>query len=72
MMANELEVRNWRMTEASPSGLHLWFDPLRETVKLFELDPGEFPGVHEVLEGDDHEDVYDPEVDKNELGELPF
>ena len=71
-MANRIILRQWRMTEASPSGMTVWFDPLRETVELFEVEPPKDSGVLEVVDGDDQLDMYDPEVDKNELGELPF
>ena len=34
-------IRSWRIAEAEPSGLLLWFDPATETVILRDLDPGE-------------------------------
>ena len=39
----ELDIRNWRVTQALPSGLHVFFDPTRECVKLFRLSPAEQP-----------------------------
>ncbi len=38
-MRTTLPIRNWRITEAEPSGLHLWFDEEREGVLLYELTP---------------------------------
>ena len=71
-MAKSIILRQWRMTEASPSGMTVWFDPARETVELFELEPSKDSRVADAVDGDDQLDMYDPEVDKNELGELPF
>ena len=36
---NELVIRNWRVTRGVPLGAHLWFDPVREEVRLFRLAP---------------------------------
>ena len=49
-MASRILLRQWRVTEASPSGCHVWFDPARETVELYAVDPREFPGVPAVDE----------------------
>ena len=49
----KIVVRQWRITEASPSGCHVWFDPARETLELWSEEPPEDSGVDDVLEGDD-------------------
>ncbi len=49
------------MTDASPSGMNVWFDPERETVKLYLLEPPEGSGVGEPCEGDDLNDSSDPD-----------
>ena len=46
MTGEELVIRNWRVTEALPSGLHVFFDPSRECVKLFRLHPDEQPPLN--------------------------
>jgi len=47
-------VRNWRVVEASPSGLFVWFDPSRESVEVYELmEPLKNEGVADALERDD-------------------
>jgi len=46
-MAPELPtpIRNWRVTEAEPFGLHVWFDPRSERVEIVLLEVGmEHPG----------------------------
>jgi len=49
----ELVLRSWRMMKADPSGLMCWFDPEREKLMLFELDPREDSRVDALCEGDD-------------------
>jgi len=39
--------------KADPSGCLCWFDPSREQVKLYELDPADLSGVASALEMDD-------------------
>ena len=46
-------VRQWRVTEADPSGCVVWFDPTREVCYLYELDPPAELGVVAYREGDD-------------------
>ena len=70
-MARKL-ICQWRVSSALPSGLQVWFDPKTETVRLYELEPTTESGVLEVSETDDQIDIYDLEVDKNEIGDLPF
>ena len=70
-----LLIRQWRVSKGSPSGLHVWFDPKLETIKLFELDPLGVEGVCNSSEGDGP-DEYDPShIELNEAlpqGELSF
>ncbi len=42
-MADSLEVMicNWRVTRGIPSGLHIWFDPSVESVRLFRVPTSE-------------------------------
>ena len=72
----EIPLRSWRVSAADPRGSTCWFDPSREQLKLFELDPGSHPGVHEVLRGDDYEDLFESDLVKTDPlppGEgLPF
>jgi len=49
----QLVLRSWRTMEAEPHGLMVWFDPTREQLKLFELEPSEIDGVGECCEEDD-------------------
>jgi len=35
----EIPVRTWRISQGLPSGMHMWFDPSTEIVKLFRLPP---------------------------------
>jgi len=71
--AKELVVRRWRFQEAKPSGLHVWFDPTREVVRLFELEPGTEDRVPVVGERDDW-DSPDDRLDVEQVVEddLPF
>jgi len=51
----EIPIRNWRVMEAEPSGLMLWFDPTCESIRLYHdplalnsvVGPEENPGVDE-------------------------
>ena len=36
-MENEISVLNWRMGRGIPSGVHIWFDPSCESVRLFRV-----------------------------------
>jgi len=38
-MTQELEklICNWRVTKGVPSGLHIWFDPNVESVRLYRV-----------------------------------
>ncbi len=47
-------IRAWRVVEAQPHGLMVWFDPRTEFVRLFELkEPPIESGVGDLCEGDD-------------------
>ena len=57
-MANTgIPIRNWRVVEAEPHGLQLWFDPLRERPSLHLLEPSPGGGVAKCNEGDDLDDL---------------
>ena len=73
-MAKELVIRKWRM-ESVPDGCWLFFDPSREDVRLYELEPRAETGVLEVSEGDDQIGIFDEvKSSNNEIVEddLPF
>jgi len=36
-MSGRISIRNWRVTGARPSGLHVWFDPSCEFVRLYRI-----------------------------------
>ena len=40
---NELEIplRSWRVTSALPSGFYVWFDPARESLRLYRIPTSE-------------------------------
>ena len=79
-----LEIRGWRISEASPSGLHLWFDPDCERPILETVDPGgkndQVDSIGSVSGSDEDEDTVDPSVDGqldllsglHPAGDLPF
>ena len=53
-------IRQWRVSRAEPSGLHLWFDPMVEFPRLYEnespdrVEPPPGIGVQGYCERDDH------------------
>ena len=51
-MAKRKSIAQWRVCQAEPSGLLLWFDPMTEFPRLYELEPSLRSGV-ETLVGDD-------------------
>jgi len=53
----KIVLRAWRFSYAEPSGSLVWFDPTRERVEIHPLERSPLPGVHEVLEGDDSDDI---------------
>jgi len=69
-------IRQWRVSQGEPFGLHVWFDPKTEVLRLYEIvDPPVDPGVLEVSEGDDYESPEDAQVKETEVsqqGDLPF
>ena len=46
----EIPVRSWRVTEAEPHGLMMWFDPAREIPMLRSTPPISDPGDQLLLE----------------------
>jgi len=76
MSAKRLPIRMWRVSRAEPYGLHVWFDPDTEVVKLFDLEPHPKDGVRELREGDDLMPSPARDPSQNELvfhqEDLPF
>jgi len=61
--------------EASPSGLMVWYDPTREGVELYELEPPDESGVEDFSEGDGLMSLWGvlkSSKHKFPAGELPF
>jgi len=52
-------IRSWRVLKAEPSGLLLWFDPMIECPRLYELEPPKDSGVLEYCEGDDFTEIHE-------------
>ncbi len=52
-MAKRRQLHFWRVSRAEPFGLNVWFDPSRERLRLYDVDPGEEAGVPAVPEFDD-------------------
>ena len=59
MARKRVVLRSWRVMEASPSGLFVWYDPTRESVELFELEPPSETGVADACEGVDQRGLWD-------------
>jgi len=53
-----LVLRSWRVVEAEPSGLFVWYDPSREAVQLYEVEPPMESGVGDPCEGDDQRSLW--------------
>ncbi len=49
MMVDEITVLSWRMTRGVPGGVHIWFDPTRESVRLFRVPTSEQRSSGEAL-----------------------
>jgi len=64
-------ICQWRISKAEPSGLHLWFDPMTEFPRLFELEPSLRRGVVSTTEGDDTIREITKYQQLDLLGELP-
>ncbi len=60
-----IELRNWRVQEAEPSGFFVWFDPTREGVELYELEPSTEERVADACEGDDQRHLWDSQGQVN-------
>ena len=50
-------ISNWRICQAEPSGLLLWFDSMTEFPRLYELEPSLRVGGTPDREGDDIDSV---------------
>jgi len=71
-MAKRIQLRQWRCSRAEPKGLHVWFDPAVEFVRLYRLDPPKDEGVADACEVDDQVELSVRQSEENELNELPF
>jgi len=49
----KMVLRAWRVQDAEPSGLMVWFDPERERIEIHELEHHPEDGVPAVRERDD-------------------
>ena len=50
-------IKQWRIMKAEPSGLLLWFDPMTEFPRLYELEPSLREGVDPLVRGGDTESI---------------
>ena len=74
-MAKRKLICQWRVMEAEPSGLLLWFDPETEFPRLYEVEPPRDSGVDSYCEEDDQDPgAEDPSRDKQMFRQerLPF
>jgi len=59
----EIVVRTWRVTRGIPGGVHVWFDPAVESVRLFRTPTSEQRSlaaqVRASVDGGDPEDYLD-------------
>ena len=68
-------LRSWRVQKAEPSGFFVWYDPSREGIELFELEPPSETGVSAACEEDDQGSLWhEPHQVINDRPEddLPF
>ena len=75
MAKKRVVLRSWRVQVAEPSGLFVWYDPARESVELYELEPDAKQRVADASEGDDQKglwDVRDQVTMGVEVDDLPF
>ena len=80
----KIAIRQWRMSSAEPSGLHMWFDPTREELVLYRrTEPydahassslREIRGTPSVGEGSPYggSDPEEPNVELELKDSLPF
>ena len=73
MSETRILLRSWRIMEAEPYGLMMWFDPLRERPELYTLEPGQDSGVDEFREGNEPDESGFPNSSETEPESgLPF
>ena len=78
MAKSRIMLCNWRVRKAEPSGLFVWFDPDRESVELYEMDPLTQSGVADALEEGDQRSLFGDPNQVNDVLEtsleddLPF
>ena len=63
-------ISQWRICQAEPSGLLLWFDPMTEFPRLYELEQSLRSGVDSFNERDDLARTVS-QYQQLALGELP-
>ena len=76
MALSRVKIRMWRMSrpEKGP-GMFVWFDPTREELRIYEMEPPKDSGVEDFSDGDDQDSLADaPESSKHQFpqGELSF
>ncbi len=49
----EMIIRNWRITRGVPGGMHMWFDPSCEVVRLHRIPSSDSEEASDLLEGVD-------------------
>jgi len=64
-------IAQWRVSQADPSGLTLWFDPMTEFPRLYELEPSLRRGVDDSTRGDGTAAEVSKYQQLDLLGELP-
>ena len=69
-----LEIRQWRVFGVEPSGVAVWFDPVRELVRLYEKEPLPEGGVAVAQEGEELSEVSSSDITQVVLDfeDLPF
>jgi len=56
---SRIPIRSWRVCEAEPHGLQMWFDPRTERPRLYTLGSREqIPGAG-VASSDEEDDLFD-------------
>ncbi len=71
----EIVLRSWRVSDGDPSGLHVWFDPTTEIVKIYPLEPSSETRVAIASEGGDQVDLFAPDPSDKSISsemDLPF
>ena len=70
MNSERIEICQWRVCQAQPSGLLVWFDPETEVVRLYARDPmepSEGSGVVASSERDDPDEYCSSHIELNQI-----